>query len=132
MNFLIIRENEAENLFMLHVATIFSLKQGETRTSHGPIPHPFIVTARIINCNSLSNYYLFTSGVWIGINDRDYEGEYEYADGYTRVNWFSWGPGLPNDNIDPRNQDCVETNYESAGAWNDVDCLETRRFICEY
>ena len=25
---------------ILHVATIFSLKQGETRTSHGPIPHP--------------------------------------------------------------------------------------------
>ena len=25
---------------ILHVATIFSLKQGESRTSHGPIPHP--------------------------------------------------------------------------------------------
>ena len=25
---------------ILHVATLFSLKQGETRTSHGPIPHP--------------------------------------------------------------------------------------------
>ena len=25
---------------ILHVATIFSLKQGETRSSHGPIPHP--------------------------------------------------------------------------------------------
>ena len=25
---------------ILHVPTIFSLKQGETRTSHGPIPHP--------------------------------------------------------------------------------------------
>ena len=24
---------------MLHVATVFSLKQGETRTSHGPIPN---------------------------------------------------------------------------------------------
>ena len=24
----------------LHVATAFSLEQGETRTSHGPIPHP--------------------------------------------------------------------------------------------
>ena len=27
---------------ILHVATTFSLKQGETRTSHGPIPHPLI------------------------------------------------------------------------------------------
>ena len=25
---------------ILHVATTFSLKQGETRTSHVPIPHP--------------------------------------------------------------------------------------------
>ena len=25
---------------ILHVATTFSLKQRETRTSHGPIPHP--------------------------------------------------------------------------------------------
>ena len=24
---------------ILHVATTFSLKQGQTRTSHGPIPH---------------------------------------------------------------------------------------------
>ena len=28
---------------ILHVATTFSLKQGETRTSTGPIPHPLIV-----------------------------------------------------------------------------------------
>ena len=27
---------------ILHVATKCSLKQGETRTSHGPIPHPLI------------------------------------------------------------------------------------------
>ena len=25
---------------ILHVATTFFLNQGETRTSHGPIPHP--------------------------------------------------------------------------------------------
>ena len=25
---------------ILHAATTFFLKQGETRTSHGPIPHP--------------------------------------------------------------------------------------------
>ena len=30
----------------LHVATTFSLKQGETRTSHGPIPHPLISQIR--------------------------------------------------------------------------------------
>ena len=35
---------------ILHVATTFSLKQGETRPSHGPIPHPLRnVTAVIVN-----------------------------------------------------------------------------------
>ena len=35
---------------ILHVATTFSLKQGETKTSHGPIPHPLkqIEAANII------------------------------------------------------------------------------------
>ena len=31
---------------ILHVATTFSLKQGETRTSHGPIPHPVSTKTR--------------------------------------------------------------------------------------
>ena len=37
---------------ILHVATSFSLKQGETRTSHGPIPHP--LTMLTGNCITLS------------------------------------------------------------------------------
>ena len=32
----------------LHVATTFSLKQGKTRTSHGPIPHPLNYAAFIV------------------------------------------------------------------------------------
>ena len=36
---------------ILHVATTFSLKQGETRTSHGPIPHPLSLRK---NKNNLS------------------------------------------------------------------------------
>ena len=32
--------NYTKKTQILHVATTFSLKQGETRTSHGPIPHP--------------------------------------------------------------------------------------------
>ena len=33
---------------ILHVATTCSLKQGKTRTNHGPIPHPLITCA--VNC----------------------------------------------------------------------------------
>ena len=38
---------------ILHVATTFSLKKGETRTSHGPIPHPLKLELILGNSNSL-------------------------------------------------------------------------------
>ena len=34
---------------ILHVATTFSLKQWETRTSHGPIPHPLTRMNHVMN-----------------------------------------------------------------------------------
>ena len=36
---------------ILNVTTTFSLKQGETRTSSGPIPHPVMLSK--FNCNTL-------------------------------------------------------------------------------
>ena len=35
--------NYTQKTPILHVTTTFSLKQGETRTSSGPIPHPLMV-----------------------------------------------------------------------------------------
>ena len=40
---------------ILHVATTFSLKQGETRTSHGPIPHPLTTPS----CLSVQPHFTF-------------------------------------------------------------------------
>ena len=40
---------------ILHVATTFSLKQGETRTSHGPIPHPLRKVVRLKKRHSDKN-----------------------------------------------------------------------------
>ena len=50
---------------ILHVATTFSLKQGETRTSHGPIPHPLI--QYFCTCTRMHNYstILCFSGVCV-------------------------------------------------------------------
>ena len=42
---------------ILHVATIFSLKQGETRTSHGPIPHPLNYVVYITQSMKLVNNF---------------------------------------------------------------------------
>ena len=46
---------------ILHVATTFSLKQGETRISHGPIPHPLNT---LLLCRLLWRFRF-----WPNIND---------------------------------------------------------------
>ena len=48
---------------ILQVATTFSLKQGETRTSHGPIPHPLIMmyTLWVVTRAYLYKYNCLTS-----------------------------------------------------------------------
>ena len=43
---------------ILHVATTFSLKQGERRTSHGPIPHPLSLHD-ILAWNILITWYIW-------------------------------------------------------------------------
>ena len=42
---------------ILHVETTFSLKQGETRTSHGPIPHPLTCLPKNFKNHILSSQF---------------------------------------------------------------------------
>ena len=50
---------------ILHVATTFSLKQGETRTSHGPIPHPLSkLDANIKGPTHLRWYRIMSVTTW--------------------------------------------------------------------
>ena len=53
--------NYTKKDLLLHVAAIFSLKQGETRTSHGPIPHPL----------STNNQYCFKLSRYISLQNSD-------------------------------------------------------------
>ena len=46
---------------ILHVATTFFLKQGETRTSHGPIPHPLTSTSTIHSVTTCCKFWLIFS-----------------------------------------------------------------------
>ena len=48
---------------ILHVATTISLKQGETKPSHGPIPHPLI--NQIIRFTLAESTYLTQLNNWI-------------------------------------------------------------------
>ena len=70
---------------ILHVATTFSLKQGETRTSHGPIPHTLSLPSLFVTHNidfflllikgwqfgSPKVLYLFKNEVLYSLNSRD-------------------------------------------------------------
>ena len=64
-------------------------------------------------------------GVWIGINDIKHEGLFMGVD-ESKISWTNWNYGEPND---AGGEDGVEMSHYSGG-WNDVNILETRRFIC--
>ena len=70
---------------------------------------------------------------WIGLNDRDGEGDYEWVDG-TAVGYTNWNDGEPNNGAGSwgGNEDCVEINrFSAVGTWNDLDCPTPNLYICE-
>jgi hypothetical protein len=64
---------------------------------------------------------------WIGLNDRDQEGAWEWSNGES-LDYEAWGSGEPNNS---GNEDCVELNRFGDETWNDVACNQSLRFICE-
>ncbi|XP_047008352.1 C-type lectin domain family 4 member M [Ictalurus punctatus] len=65
---------------------------------------------------------------WIGLNDRDREGEWKWVDG-TLLNTGFWGQGEPNRAW----EDCVVTRDKTDPVWNWADYPCSRQFIwiCE-
>ena len=67
---------------------------------------------------------------WLGINDRDVEGEFRNQHGSPH-NFFMWGFTEPSD--DRTNdlwwgeEDCVQVP-----GWDDTDCLNTNDILCTY
>ncbi|XP_053335466.1 uncharacterized protein LOC128508261 [Clarias gariepinus] len=69
------------------------------------------------------------SDFWIGLSDRDTEGEWKWVDG-TPVTTEFWNKGEPNG--DTEDEDCVEIySYYKRNAWNDNKCSRTKKWICE-
>merc|ERR1712241_134324 len=64
---------------------------------------------------------------WIGMNDREHEGQWVWSD-MSPVDYTWWAPGEPND---VHGEDCAQirtTLYN--GKWNDVPCSRTYRPLC--
>jgi len=66
---------------------------------------------------------------WIGLNDREQEGEWRWKDGDRELGAYSkWEFGNPHRNWDSYN--CVIIR-KSDGNWLDQGCDEQKRFVCQ-
>ncbi|XP_055509416.1 alpha-N-acetylgalactosamine-specific lectin-like [Leucoraja erinacea] len=65
---------------------------------------------------------------WIGLNDRCCEGHFKWIDG-SAYSYSHFACGEPNNS---GNEDCVETNFNGVGLWNDLSCNVRRSFVCSY
>lgn len=69
---------------------------------------------------------LTDEGLWIGLNDENEEGEFQWTDG-SSVKYTSWGPGEPNNKGD---EHCTFYRPETQD-WNDIDCFTSKLlFVC--
>ncbi|CAH2246263.1 collectin-11 isoform X1 [Pelobates cultripes] len=66
--------------------------------------------------------------VFIGINDLEKESHFVYSDRSPLQTFNKWRQGEPNNAYEE--EDCVE--MVASGGWNDVSCLITMYFICEF
>ncbi len=76
--------------------------------------------------NTLLSGFLETQAAWIGLSDKDVEGDFHWVDG-SAPSYSKWYPGQPNDY--GIGQDCVE--LLSNGLWNDQYCHKHLEFIME-
>ncbi|KAG7313947.1 hypothetical protein KOW79_022443 [Hemibagrus wyckioides] len=64
---------------------------------------------------------------WIGLSDREKEGEWKWVDGTPLTTAF-WNGGEPNDK---GGEDCVVIYASSSSTWNDSHCSKKFPWICE-
>ncbi|PZU93180.1 MAG: hypothetical protein DCE90_16740, partial [Pseudanabaena sp.] len=75
----------------------------------------------------LGNTFGRTERFWIGLTDKDQEGQFRWVSGSTST-FKNWWSGEPNNSSD---EDYVEMNLNSPGKWNDLNAITSRRGIIE-
>ena len=73
---------------------------------------------------------------WIGVDDKEKEGSFQWSTSKQSTNFSNWSSGQPNNFYG--NQDCVNmltsysANSDIHGKWYDTPCTELRPFICVF
>ena len=69
------------------------------------------------------------AGFWIGLNDRDHEGDFRWVGSGQSLSWENWG------NVEPNGaqiEDCVVVSQKHGDRWGDNECSKTWYYVCEY
>lgn len=65
---------------------------------------------------------------WTGGTDKLKEGHWKWSSSGTTVNFNHWHPHNPDNYY---NEDCMTSEPNSDGLWNDLDCNNLQRYVCE-
>jgi hypothetical protein len=71
---------------------------------------------------------IYAESFWIGLSDLDEEGTWTWVDGSPLAYEDAWRSGEPNDY--GTGEDCVHSNYNGVGGWNDFTCHSEQAFLC--
>ncbi|KAM4852470.1 mannose-binding protein A-like isoform 1-T2 [Thomomys bottae] len=71
---------------------------------------------------------LAKDNTFLGITDVEVEGKFTYVEGGGRLVYSNWKENEPNDHSS--GEDCVCMRVD--GLWNDISCLASLNFICEF
>ncbi|XP_060592920.1 CD209 antigen-like [Ruditapes philippinarum] len=65
---------------------------------------------------------------WVGATDIEKEGNWKWSKSGSTVNFRYWMDGNPDNYY---NEDCMTTQVEDKGIWNDAACHSEKKYICQ-
>ncbi|KAM7140927.1 C-type lectin domain family 17, member A [Molossus nigricans] len=84
-----------------------------------------VIISSIAEQNFVSKAHRSPRVHWLGLSDREHEGDWKWLDG-SPVTLSFWEPEEPNNIND---EDCASMN--KGGTWNDLSCNKATYWICE-